>query len=230
MLLDGRKVSDPVNATPDPVPRLAQSGPLPFLLSRPSAAPVEPRPVLVFLHGYREGAPEEIGDALTRHGPLRAGNPAVAVDELIVVAPQLPVQGDLWRDSADAVRDIVRRVQAEHGGDPRRTYLTGFSFGGNGVFDLGLAQPGLWTALWSVDPTRVPDRDPGLPVWLSSGAISRRLQAVFEATLRLQPAGPGPLGDRIVTDEGSDHAGTAALAYGDERIYRWLLARRHPPA
>lgn len=206
--------------------QLIESAPLPYLLSVPNGAAEEPRPVLVFLHGYDEGAPADINPALTLHGPLRPGTPAAAANEFIVVAPQLPVRGDLWRHSADAVRDIVRQVQAEHGGDPRRTYLTGFSYGGNGVFDLALARPGLWAALWPVDPTRVPPRDPGLPVWLSSGEYSRRLQAVFDATLRLEPAGTGPLGDRVRTDRGMDHVGTATLAYQDERIYRWLLSRQ----
>jgi hypothetical protein len=207
-------------------PQLVDSAPLRYLLSLPAMESAGPRPVLVFLHGYDEGAPMEIRRALTLHGPLRPDNPPIVVEEFIVVAPQLPVRGDYWLRSADAVRDVVRQVQAEHGGDPARTYLTGFSFGGNGVFDLALAQPGLWAALWAVDPTRVPRRDPGLPAWLSSGAISRRIQAVFDTTLRLEPAGSGPLGDRVYTDEGMDHVGTATLAYRDERVYRWLLSRR----
>ncbi|HEX2208772.1 MAG TPA: hypothetical protein VHG93_13925 [Longimicrobium sp.] len=206
--------------------QLIGSGPLRYLLSLPPADSAGPRPVLVFLHGYDEGAPMDIHRALTLHGPLRAGNPPVAREEFIVVAPQLPVRGDLWGGQADAVGGIVRRVQAEHGGDPARTYLTGFSFGGNGVFDLALALPGIWAALWAVDPTRVPRVDPALPVWLSSGAISRRIQMVFNATLRLMADGAGPPGDRVWTDQGVDHVGTATLAYGDERIYRWLLEKR----
>jgi hypothetical protein len=211
--------------TLDPDLRLIESGPLRYLLSLPSAPSTAPRPVLVFLHGYDEGAPTDIHTALTRHGPLRADNPPIAREEFIVVAPQLPACGDYWLRSADAVRDIVRGVQAEHGGDAARTYLTGFSFGGNGVFDLGLALPELWAALWSVDPTRVPRIDPGLPLWLSSGAISRRIQAVFNDALRLRPAGDAAPGDRVYTDQGMDHVGTATLAYRDERIYRWLLER-----
>lgn len=205
-----------------PEPRLIESAPLPYILSVPDGAtPAEPRPVLVFLHGYNEGAPTEIRHALTLHGPLRAGNPSV-VDEFIVVAPQLPVRGDLWRASAHEVFDIVRRVQAEHGGDRRRTYLTGFSFGGNGVFDLALAQPNMWAALWSVEPTRVPERDPGLPVWLSSGELSRLRKAGFRMTLHLSEDAD-EAGDRVYVDQGEDHVGTATLAYQDERIYRWLL-------
>jgi hypothetical protein len=35
-------------------------------------------------------------------------------------------------------------------------------------------------------------------------------------------------GDRVYVDRAQDHVGTARLAYADERIYDWLLARRHP--
>lgn len=204
--------------------RIIDAAPLRYLLSVPEGdGKAEPRPVLVFLHGYNEGAPTDLQAGLTLHGPLRAGNPSVAVEEFIVVAPQLPEQGDLWRTWDDEVRDIVLRVQAEHGGDPRRTCLTGFSYGGNGVFDIALLQPSLWAALWSVEPTRAPERDPGLPVWLSSGELTRRRQSGFTSTLRLERPGPGPLGDRICTDEGLDHVATATNAYQDERIYRWLL-------
>jgi predicted peptidase len=209
-------------------PRIIDAAPLRYLLSTPRGTDAaEPRPVLVFLHGYNEGAPTELRAGMTLHGPLRASNPSIA-EEFIVVAPQLPEQGDLWRAWDDEVRDITLRVQAQHGGDPLRTYLTGFSYGGNGVFDIALLQPSVWAALWSVEPTRAPERDPGLPVWLSSGELTRLRQSGFTNTLRLQRAGTEPFGDRICTDEGLDHVATATQAYQDERIYRWLLERSRP--
>ncbi|HEY7770728.1 hypothetical protein [Longimicrobium sp.] len=209
--------------------RVVEASPLRYLLSVPDGAPNGPRPVLCFLHGYDEAAPTEIIEGITRHGPLRPGSDGAATRDMIVVAPQLPAAGDIWRRYADVVRDIVSRVQAEHGGDPARTYLTGFSFGGNGVFDLALCQPGVWAALWPVDPTRVPGGDPGLPVWMSSGEVSRRGEARFIERLSLGPA-TDPPADRVYVDQGMDHVGTATLAYQDERIYRWLIARRNPPA
>jgi pimeloyl-ACP methyl ester carboxylesterase len=208
--------------------RIIDAAPLRYLLAIPQGTDAaEPRPVLVFLHGYNEGAPTDLQAGMTLHGPLREGNPSIAGD-FIVVAPQLPEQGDMWRGWDDEVRDIVLRVHAQHGGDPKRTYLTGFSYGGNGVFDIALMQPGLWAALWSVEPTRAPERDPGLPVWLSSGELTRRRQSGFTNTLHLERADTEPFGDRICTDEGLDHVATATHAYQDERIYRWLLERQRP--
>lgn len=200
-----------------------ETGPLPYLLSPPSGTPDSVRPpILCFLHGYDEAAPRPMEAALTRHGPLHPANAALAAP-FLVVAPQLPTAGDLWHRYGREVSAIITEAQAVHGGDPSRTYLTGFSFGGNGVFDLALADQGLWTALWAVDPTRVPLADPGLPVWLSLGEVSRHARAAFAGALGLRPADEQAEGPRLWRDQGADHVGTARLAYGDGRIYQWLL-------
>jgi hypothetical protein len=199
---------------------------LPFLLAVPKGGQ-ELRPVLCFLHGFDEGAPTPIEEALTRHGPLRPGNPVTALEKFIIVAPQMPICGDFWLRYADQVHQSVKQVRHRFGGDPQRTYLTGFSFGGNGVFDLALNQPGMWAALWAVDPTRVPDRDPGCPVWLSIGILSRPRQKSFAGALGLNPLADPAGSDRIIHDQGADHAGSAMLAYRDERIYSWLLSKKN---
>ena len=208
--------------------RLVEERPLRYLLSLP-AEPAEERPVLCFLHGYREAAPVDIGEGVTRHGPLRPGSSPRARRDFIVVAPQLPRAGDVWHAYADVVLGTVGDVQRAHRGDSRRTYLTGFSFGGNGVFDLALAQPDTWAALWPVDPTRIPERDPERPVWLSVGEAARGGSAGFARALDLRPATHAPRGDRLYLDEGLDHVGSAASAYRDDRVYDWLLSKRLEP-
>ena len=202
---------------------------LPFLLSMPiredGAEQAGPWPVLCFLHGLGEGPPTEIYAAITAHGPLKPGSSPLATREFILVAPQLPARGDLWRSHAQAVCEIVSHVQSRYGGNHGRTYLTGFSFGGNGVFDVALHDASLWAALWPVDPTRVPELDPSLPVWLSSGAASRPLRSGFIKRLRLRPPENGS-DERVYLDEGLDHVGTAASAYKSDLVYNWLLSRQ----
>ncbi len=207
--------------------RVVSSGPLSYLLSvpqdvRPAGALL---PVLCFLHGYGEAAPRDIRRALTLHGPLKPTSSPRATRQFIVVAPQLRVAGDIWLNYADALRDIVAQVNAEHGGDPRRSYLTGFSFGANGVLDLGARQPLVWAALWAVDPTRLPAKGARPPVWVSLGDISRARREVFASALEVRAADRELAGDCYYSDDGEDHAGTATLAYKDERIYRWLLSK-----
>ncbi len=185
--------------------------------------------MICFLHGYDEAAPLEIRRALTRYGPLRSVDRSEAAEDFIVVAPQLPVAGDTWYRYADEVRQIVTQVQRAHNGDRLRTYLTGFSFGGNGVFDLALIQPDCWAALWAVDPTRVPNEDPKRPIWLSFGEVARYRKEGFIRALDLKAAETNAEGDRLYLDQGQDHVGSAALAYRDERIYAWLLSKRRLP-
>lgn len=200
---------------------VVETGPLPYLLARPEQQAAL-APVLCFLHGYDEAAPTPLLAALTRHGPLHPVNAPLAAP-FIVVAPQLPEAGDLWHRYAREVTAIIAEVQALCGADRQRTFLTGFSFGANGVFDLAQVDRSLWTALWAVDPTRVPAADSQLPVWLSIGEVSRHLRDRFVRVLGLAPAGDELEGARFWLDQGADHVGSARLAYGDPRIYAWLL-------
>ena len=210
--------------------RLVEASPLRYLVLPPGSrtTPAKAWPVLCFLHGSEEAAPVDIREALTRHGPLRPYPNWRVLDPFIIVAPQLPRAGDTWHRYADAVHQLVLQVHSEYHGDPQHTYLTGFSFGANGVFDLALAQPGFWAALWAVDPTRVPSADPQRPVWLSIGAAARPNSERFIKSLGLEPGGAAGRGDRIYLDEGQDHVGSATLAYRDDRIYDWLLTKHLP--
>jgi predicted peptidase len=200
---------------------LKESDTLRYLLRRPITRGKEPPALLCFLHGYDEAAPCETLRALTRHGPLHGS--ARAGEPFVIVAPQLPGRADAWVVCADAIQDIVLHELVQHECDPRRVYLTGFSIGANGVFDLARTQPNLWRALWAVDPARVPENDVDTPVWLSLGNVARPDASTFIRHLRLQPA--SQLSDRVWEDSGSDHADTARIAYSDERVYQWLLQR-----
>ncbi|HEX6177421.1 MAG TPA: hypothetical protein VF057_03625, partial [Thermoanaerobaculia bacterium] len=114
--------------------------------------------------------------------------------------------------------EVASSVVVQYDGDADRTYLTGFSFGGNGVFDLGAVQRGFWAALWAVDPTRAPRVHPDVPVWISAGQIARSHEQAFRTALP----------DATWVDDGEDHVGSATRAYRDDRVYEWLLARRRP--
>jgi hypothetical protein len=200
---------------------LKESDTLRYLLRRPITRGQESPALLCFLHGHDEAAPCETLRALTRHGPLHGS--ARAGEPFVIVAPQLPARAESWLVCADAIQDIVLHELVQHECDPRRIYLTGFSIGANGVFDLARIQPDLWRALWAVDPTRVPENEVDTPVWLSFGNVARPEASIFIRHLGLQPA--SQLSDRVWEDSGSDHADTARIAYSDERVYRWLLQR-----
>jgi predicted peptidase len=197
-----------------------------LLRPRTSTEADESPPLLCFLHGYDEGAPLDIFDALSRHGPFRSLNQSTYKDRFVIVAPQLPVRGDLCNRYADTGGRIVLDEAKRFACDLRRLYLTGFSFGGNGVFDLSFAQTGIWAALWPVDPTRVPTRLITIPIWLSLGEISRLQAPSFIRILGLESAEIATSADKVWSDAGEDHVGTATQAYNEERVYRWLLCKQ----
>jgi len=64
----------------------------------------------------------------------------------------------------------------------------------------------------------VPRQAPKQPLWLSAGEAARAQKLAFVHALAL-----GEPDTRVWADDGKDHVGSARAAYGDERIYRWLL-------
>src|SRR4051812_42747893 len=191
--------------------QLAHLKSMQHIVSAPGAT--GPLPLLCFLHGYGEAAPMAIERALRRHGPLAAGAAPLAVRGFIVLAPQLPIAGDLWGRHADQVLTLIDDVCARQAVDATRMYLTGFSYGGNGVFDLALAQPDRWAALWSVDPTRVPQRAPKQPLWLSAGDVARAPHPPLLRAPRLRAEGGRGSGD-----DGGDPPGSARPSSRDPPV------------
>lgn len=198
------------------------------LVSVPDAAPA-PYPVLVFLHGNGEGGPPPGSPAnyeamLRVHGPLAADANARAAGFLII-APQLPNPGgNVWPSFAKVVEALGRDLAAELGGDPSRTYLTGFSYGGSGVLDLGARSGAPWTAFWAVDPPHRSAPHVTRPIWVSAGREAGPRQAHYLG-LGLGPPG-GPPGSSVYELVGPGHGTVARTAYADARPYDWLLAHR----
>jgi hypothetical protein len=201
---------------------LKESDSLRYLLRRPIAGDESPA-LLCFLHDYTEAAPCDTVRALTRHGPF-CGSGSRAAERFVIVAPQLPGAGDAWCLYANAIQEIIEHEVQQHGCDLTRIYLTGLCIGGNGVFDLAQMQPDLWSGLWAVDPTRVPDFDTSCPIWLTIGALSRQHSRLFIQKLGLAPTAKQE-SKRIWEDSGLDQVMTARRAYEDDRVYEWLLAR-----
>src|SRR5207253_7274726 len=107
-------------------------GALPYLFGTGAGVAGSGRPLLVFLHGYDEGRPTEIWRASSRHGPLRSEYDSSLFGDLLIAAPQLPARGDIWGRYSKHFAAVVVQLHDEVKADPRRTYLTGFTFGGTG--------------------------------------------------------------------------------------------------
>jgi len=132
---------------------------------------------------------------------------------------------DVWNSRADQVKAIARSTADKYQGNPSQIYLTGFSYGGNGVLDIGFRQREVWAALWPFDPTRCPVNSTDRPIWVSAGQRSRGNKSsfcgVWGAVDRVANASAHQT--RVYEDRGLDHVPTATEAYRDRAIYDWLL-------
>src|SRR5438067_1129716 len=125
-----------------------------------------PRALVCFLHGAGESA-EGAGHSYERlQRLLRHGSPAALADGgspllagCLVLCPQLPERRRWQAPDAKWVDLLVTGALRDHGAAPGPLLLTGFSLGGEGIFQLAAASKHRWSALWAVDPAL----QPGIP-------------------------------------------------------------------
>ena len=126
-------------------------------------------PVILFLHGSGERGSEGMDE--TQIGLPQAIRVHPERWPAIVVMPQVPFNHHHWTDPdmmAMAMGALAQETQEFHG-DPERTYLTGISLGGYGVWELARANPRVFAAIvpvcggvfWSYQPQRW--QEPELP-------------------------------------------------------------------
>lgn len=205
-------------------------------------------PVILFLHGSGERGDDNLRQVAVGLGPhvqAHAGDfPA------IVVFPQAP-QDSEWNQVADVAFAQLDAATREFGGDPDRTYLTGLSMGGYGVWDYALRQSYRFAALVPVcgglvhprrpsmavaglddeaDPyAAVAQRLRGIPVWIFHGAkddavpveYSRRMDAAFRTA---------DARDARYTEFPDANHNSWDPAYATPELWTWLFAQRQANA
>jgi poly(3-hydroxybutyrate) depolymerase len=199
-------------------------------------------PVILFLHGSGERGSEGMDE--TQIGLPQAIRLHPERWPFIVVMPQVPFSHHHWTDP-----DMMQMAMAaldqdtkEFHGDPDRTYLTGLSLGGYGVYELARAYPHRFAALvvvsggifWSYRPERWKDsatlapeyaRAIGrTPIWIFHGSDDdvvtvKQAQIMYDA---LKAAGGNV---RFWEFLGWQH-NAWDKAYTVPDLPRWLLAHR----
>ena len=130
-----------------------------------SATAAKP-PVILFLHGSGERGDDNRRQVEVGLGPyVRAHRETFPA---IVVFPQAPRDRE-WSQVADVSFAQLDAATAEFGGDPSRTYLTGLSMGGFGVWDYALRQSYRFAALVPVCGGLVMPRRPSMDVAAVAG-------------------------------------------------------------
>jgi len=177
--------------------------------------------LLLFLHGSAERGDDR--SLLKHHGPLKHIDEGQAFP-FIVLAPQCPHE-DSWLPEAlsDLLDDICTRCLV----DTDRMYVTGFSMGGFGTWDMAHAYPDRFAAIAPIagygdraDMARIAR----LPVWAFNGARDYEgAEASHRAAVEaLRAAGGQP---RYTVYADADHDAWSR-AYADPELYQWLLSHR----
>jgi predicted peptidase len=195
-------------------------------------------PIILFLHGSNERGDD--GVAQSKVGLARAVREHPERFPAIVVMPQCRPE-DAWTSPAMEAQILaaLNASMQEFHGDPRRTYLTGFSMGGYGTWALAAGYPTRFAAMVVVcggiqwpTPQKIANEEPyaavarkvaGIPVWVFHGEVDRN---VFVSESReMVKLLRGLRADVRYTE----YAGVAHeswdRAYGEPELPLWLFAQ-----
>lgn len=182
------------------------------------------RPLLLFLHGIGESGTDL--EKVKAYGPPKLF-PQYGLDRFSVLAPQCP-EGMFWDGGLLSifVEKAVEQVKA----DVRRIYVTGFSMGGFGAWDLAAEIPERFAAVAMVSGggnAMYARKFSSLPVWLFHSAADEAVKvdntdALFEALRALN----APVTYTRYRDAG--HVATCEQAYTSSLLYDWFLQHARP--
>jgi predicted esterase len=197
------------------------------LFMPPGRGKGDPVPVIVCLHGVGD----EAGKYLTQGLPTAIRERVRSAGDFPMAAFFPATKGGRWEPGSAGVADTLRvldKVIARHGLDRDRVYLTGWSSGGSGVWDLAEAYPEMWAAILplcavpSVDPARLR----GVPCWAFAGGADKQVPSadVEKYITRLQIQG----GDARCTVYPKLAHTVWTRAYTEPGLYEWLATKRRP--
>jgi dienelactone hydrolase len=174
------------------------TGNLHYLLSLPQGHDKAKKwPVIVFMHGIGEVDPE--GDnlnALTKHSLPRLVEDPMFDYPFIVISPQIPSDG--WVNHAAEISAALDRIEQEFGGDPKREYLTGLSYGGVGTLSVGIALADRIAALMPVTPGGtvsnwdMRSKIGNKPIWFFNGLKDTEYNTNVTRSMDLEAGGGEP--------------------------------------
>lgn len=183
-------------------------------------------PVIISLHGSGEcgNVPKMASMALPAHVASRPTK-----FPFIVVAVNAPSMWYRGHNGA-AVFEILDQVQAQLRTDPDRVYLTGYSMGGFGTWELAIARPDVFAAIVPVCGKGLPPAAANiasLPTWAFHGAKDANVpvsgsRQMIEA---MKAAGGHP---RYTEYPSMGHEIWDGV-YGSMSVYKWLLEQRRAP-
>ncbi len=196
-----------------------------YLVRLPSGYNVKKRilyPAIFFLHGAHERGNNL--DLIKKVGP-----PSYAEQQkrfpFIVIAPQCP---DFSRWADLDLMQLMENSIKKYNIDRKKIYLTGFSMGGYGAWNLAIEHPDFFAAIAPVcggGYAQKSDRIKDLPVWVFHGDSDEiiPIEKSKEMVAALNAAGNKQVKFTIYKNTGHD---SWTPTYNNPELYRWFLTHK----
>ncbi len=227
-LLIGCK-SDPVSEPPVLQQEVYNTELLDYLLFMPKNTSAQENgkfPLILSLHGIGERGNDL--QLLKRDGLAKILDGYNSF-QFIVVSPQCPISTEWYFDRTDTLlKKLLDDVITRYPVDVRRIYVTGFSMGGIGSWDLAIRYPGLFAAVAPIAARGEAYANicgmKDVPVWAFHGAKDD-VVALFKAEAivkALQDCG----GNVKLTVYPDAYHDSWTRTYNNPELYDWLLKQR----
>ena len=202
---------------------------LPFVIVAPQLPMYEMGEVSYIKNRKFEDIPRRLAEGVPARPPKFPSDEAM--NGLQSTFPkEAPVEGPPsgWNLHAEELIEIVDSVIQTYRGDSKRTYLTGLSYGGFGVWWMASHYPERFAAANPIVGYAHPDlidsiAAAGMPVWCFAGGRDRAVpvEHFYEGMNKLERLSSAEV--RFTVEEDMNHD-VWARVYAGEDLYRWLLS------
>lgn len=190
-------------------------------------SPDETFPLMLFLHGGGEGGSNI--ERVKTHGPPKLVKEGRDFP-FIIVSPQNPSEELLF--PLATVATLLDDIIANYRVDEDRVYLTGLSRGAFGAWQMAMQYPDKFAAVVPIAGGGIPNYvnriGEDVPIWAFHGAkdetipLSASVEMV-EALLEQDLAAESKREVRLTVYPEAGHQESWEMAYGNPRLYTWLL-------
>ncbi len=196
-------------------------------------------PLLLWLHGAGDFGTDNEKQALGK--PILESlttSPYKEQYPCIIIAPQCPVGGywsddKSWRNESNinilnVLYNLIGKVEDEYSVDANRLYITGFSMGGFGTYNMLQRYPERFAAAVPVAGWGDESQCAGMthtPIWAFHGAADQNIPAQLDKNMvyAIRQAG-GKIRYTEYPGEGHD---CTSKAYAEQEFIPWLFSEDH---